>query len=216
MLSEVEQKRNPDSIGAKSRPVASGKGKIFVISGPSGVGKGTVINLAKPGLKNFGQIATLTTRGRRKGGRRERDRIFVSEAKFKDMIKKDQVAEYDFHHGEYYGTPKKDLEKLLNKGKNVLLEIDVNGARRIKKKYPQNAILVFIWAPIENIEKRLRKRKQNTEAEIQERLKRIEKEFRTKKFYNFAIENRQGKPKEAAKKLVEICQDKEQDMLLDL
>ncbi len=193
--------------GAKSRPVASGKGKIFVISGSSGVGKGTVISLARPELKNFKQIATLTTREKRKGGHRERNRIFVSEAKFKKMIKNGQMAEYDFHHGKYYGTPK-DLEKFLNQGKNVLLEIDVDGARQIKKKYPQNAILVFIWAPIENIEKRLRKRGQNTEAEIQERLKRTKKEFEAKKFYDFAIENRRGKQKEAAKKLVEICQDK--------
>ena len=90
-------------------------------------------------------------------------------------------------------------------GKNVLLEIDVNGARQIKEKYPQNTVLVFVWAPVENIEKRLRKRGQNTEAEIQERLKRVGKEFGAKEFYDFVIKNEEGKPEEAAKQLIEIC-----------
>lgn len=181
------------------------KGKIFIISGPSGVGKGLVINIAKSKLKNFYQIKTITTRSKRSDKKLEQTRIFVSHNQFKQMIKKGEIIEYNFYNNEYYGTPKKELEKLINSGRNVLLEVDINGAKRIKQKYPQEAILVFIWTSLKNIENRLRKRKQNTDVEIQERLRNARKELQIKKDYRHTIENKEGKPKQAAMKLVEIC-----------
>lgn len=181
------------------------KGKIFIISGPSGVGKGTVIKIAKSYLNNFGQIKTITTREKRKGKTKEKDRIFTTKNKFKDMIKRGEVVEYNFYNNEYYGTPKKELEHLINNNKNILLEIDVNGAKRVKRKYPEDVILIFIWTDLEKIERRLRQRGQNTETEIQERLNRAQKELLEKKFYNYNIENIEGRPKQAGMKLVKIC-----------
>jgi len=181
------------------------KGKIFIISGPSGVGKGTVIDLAKPDLLNFVQIPTITTRQKRIDGRIEKDRQFVSQKEFFKLIKNNQLVEYNYYDGNYYGTPRQNLEKTLKKGKNILLEIDIGGANKIKQQYPKNSILIFIWAKIRQIERRLRKREQNTESQIQKRLATAKKELKKKNQFDFNIENKENKPEIAAQKLIEIC-----------
>ena len=180
-------------------------GKIFVVSGPSGVGKGTIIDLARPHLKNFKQLATVTTRKPRKNGRKEKDRKFISRQKFREMIKNQEFLEYNFYNGNYYGTPKKEVTKILNQGKNILLEIDVNGGKKIKEQCHNQAVLIFIWANINEIKHRLIIRGQNTKEEIKERLKRARIELKNKRYYDYEIYNQEGKPHQAALKLVKIC-----------
>ena len=160
--------------------------------------------LAGLNLKNFVEICTVTTRPKRKGEKEGRDYYFVSKDEFEKMIKRGEVVEYNFYNGHYYGTPKKDLETALKKGKNVLLEIDVNGAKNIKKLYPKNSILIFITAPLKDIERRLKKRGKNTPTEIKERLTRAKKEQKEKKNYDFVILNEEGKPEEAGRELAKI------------
>jgi len=181
------------------------KGKIFIISGPSGVGKGTVIDLAKPYLANFKQISTITTRKKRKNGRSEKDRKFVTKNEFHQLIRDKKLVEHNLYNGNYYGTPKQELEKVLIKGQNILLEIDINGAKRVNKQYPKNSILIFIWSKIQQIEDRLKKRGQNSNRQIKERLKQAKKELATKNQYDFEIENKESRPKEAANKLIKFC-----------
>jgi len=181
------------------------KDKIFVVSGPSGVGKKTIIDLAKPKLKNFVDLCTLTTRAKRPEEKNGLDYYFVSKNDFEKIIKNGEVIEYNFYNGHYYGTPKKDLEKAFSRHQKVILEIDINGAFRIKKKYPQNTKLIFIWADLADIKRRLIRRGQNTSIQIKERLKRAKKELKLRKKYDYQIKNREGKQEKAAQALIKIC-----------
>ena len=163
-------------------------GKLIIVSGPSGSGKSTVTKIVKDKL-NIPLSISATTRNPRDGEIDGKDYFFLSEEEFKNKIANDEFYEYAEVHGNYYGTLKKTVEDNLNKGLNVILEIDVQGALIAKEK-KKDAILVFFRTKdMEVLEKRLRDRKTDSEEVIQTRLKNAETELKYENKYNYTIIN---------------------------
>lgn len=164
-------------------------GKLFVISGPSGAGKGTLREHALDNIENLVYSISCTTRKPRDG---EIDGVqyrFISHEKFKEDIEKNLFLEYAHVHADFYGTLKADVIKELNAGKNVLLEIDVQGALQVREKI-SDAILIFIAPPsLEELEKRLRDRHTETEENLNLRMSNAKKELELKDKYDYVIIN---------------------------
>lgn len=164
------------------------RGKLIIVSGPSGSGKSTVTKIVKDKL-NIPLSISATTRNPRDGEIDGKDYFFLSKEEFKNKIDNDEFYEYAEVHGNYYGTLKKTVEENLDKGLNVILEIDVQGALIAKEK-KKDAILVFFRTKDMGIlEKRLRDRKTDSEEVIQTRLKNAETELKYEDKYNYTIIN---------------------------
>lgn len=164
------------------------KGKLIIVSGPSGSGKSTVTKIVKDKL-NIPLSISATTRNPRDGEIDGKDYFFLSKEEFKNKIDNDEFYEYAEVHGNYYGTLKKTVEENLDKGLNVILEIDVQGALIAKEK-KKDAILVFFRTKdMDILEKRLRDRKTDSEEIIQTRLKNAETELKYEDKYNYTIIN---------------------------
>lgn len=166
------------------------KGKLIIISGPSGVGKGTIINELLKENKNLHYSISMTTRKKRENEIDNINYYFVKPDEFKENIKNNKLIEYaEVYKDLFYGTPKEKVEENLNKGKHVILEIDVEGMQNIKK-YDKNAISIFISPPsLEELENRLRNRKTETEDKINERVNKAKYELEQKKYYDYVIIN---------------------------
>ncbi len=165
------------------------KGKLFVISGPSGVGKGTICDALLIKRPSLSLSISVTTRKRRPEELEDIDYFFINEQEFRQMIEKSQLLEYDRHFDNYYGTPSEFVYDKLIEGEDVLCEVDISGALQIKDKYPL-AVLFFVQAPsIEELRKRLVKRSSETEEQIQKRLERVEFEMRYRDKYDYVIIN---------------------------
>ncbi len=166
------------------------KGLLVVLSGPSGVGKGTIRELFvhKPEL-NIAFSISMTTRSKREN---EEDGVhyrFVSEAEFLTAIENDEFLEYANFVGNYYGTPIKDVETLRNQGKNVLLEIEVQGALQIKEKCP-DALMIFVVPPsLEELRRRILNRKSEPEEIIAQRLEKAQSEMDLTGQYKYVVCN---------------------------
>ncbi len=163
------------------------KGKLIVISGPSGVGKGTIVKkLLKIG--GYSLSVSCTTRAPRDGEKEGVSYFFVSSDKFSDMIKNGGFLEYSNHFGNYYGTPREFVEKKLETG-DVILEIEVNGALQVKQSYP-DALLIMILPPnAEELRARLKKRGSESDDKIDERIKRTEYEISKSPYYDYTVVN---------------------------
>ena len=180
-----------------------GKNVIFVISGVSGAGKGTVINgILKSGKFNLARGINVTTRPREARDKDEPHFQYVTSLEFKKMIKAGELLEYDYHHQNYYGTNRLIIEKLLKKH-NILMEADVNGALEIKKKM-KYVVLIYITVDLTTLRKRVQKRGNETEKEIDLRMKRASLENEKGKNYNYNIENPEGHPEVAINKVLGI------------
>lgn len=180
------------------------KGRLFIISGPSGVGKGTIIeDVAKNPSNNLYWAKSYTTRLERESDKSEDHYIFIDEKKFKNLEKTGEILESNYYNNSWYGSSKSEIDNALGDGKNVLKEIEVNGAMRFKKLLPE-AVLIFIKAPITDIHKRLISRGQNTDAEIKERLNTCKKELAYEKEYDYCIINPEGHPEEAIEEVEKI------------
>ncbi len=166
------------------------KGKLFILSGPSGVGKGTVREsiLAKKDL-NLTYSISMTTRQPRENEINGVHYYFVDKNYFENAIKNDEFLEYAKFVGNYYGTPKKIVDQLLEEGKNVLLEIEVQGAKQVMEKC-KDAITIFMVPPsFEELEKRIRGRRSEPEDIVLQRLSKAKKEMSLKKNYKFVVVN---------------------------
>mgnify|MGYP006290572415 FL=1 len=164
-------------------------GILFVLSGPSGVGKGTVLDALMNDFSEVEYSVSATTRNSRKGEVDGEDYFFISEEKFKKMKKNNQFIESAKVHNNYYGTPKKYVDKTLAKGKDIILEIDIQGARQVKKKYPE-AVFIFLKPPsIEELENRLSKRNTENKKSKKIRLKNAKKEINEISEYDYNILN---------------------------
>ena len=161
--------------------------KLIVISGPSGVGKGTIVNeLLKKG--DYALSISCTTRAPRVGEKEGVSYFFISRDKFFSMIEENGFLEYDNHFENYYGTPKEFVEKQLQT-KNVILEIEVNGAFRVKKSYP-DAILIMIAPPsTDELKARLVGRGTESAEDIAERLARLDYELSQSDKYDYTVVN---------------------------
>ena len=164
------------------------KGKFIVISGPSGVGKGTICNKLIKELNAWYSVST-TTRSPREGEVDGVNYYFISKEEFEKKIKDGEFLEYNVYNNNYYGTSKKIVLDKMKQGVNVFSEIDVNGAHNIKKIFP-DALLIYIAPPsMEVLRERLIRRGTESEEKINQRLEIAKKELKEVDFYDFVVVN---------------------------
>ncbi len=180
----------------------SKKGLLLVISGSAGTGKGTVIAMLRQHMADaFAYSVSATTRAPRPG---EEDGVqyhFLTREAFEEALAKGEMLEHTEYCGNYYGTPREELSKLQD-GRHLILEIEVEGARNVKRLYPE-AVTVFIAPPdLCVLEARLRGRGTNTEEDIGNRMRTARAEMRMIPDYDYVVVNRDG---EAGKAAEEIC-----------
>jgi len=169
--------------------VTMSKGFLLVISGPAGTGKGTVCKELLKRNKDIVYSVSATTRKPRIGEIDGVNYYFVTEEKFKSMIENDEFLEYAYVHTNYYGTPKKFVFEQIEKGEIVLLEIDVQGAMQIKKKFPE-AVFIFLLPPtMEELKNRIVKRGTETEEDIKRRYENAFKELDFVDNYDYFVIN---------------------------
>jgi guanylate kinase len=162
---------------------------IIVISGPSGVGKGAVSKELVKLDPRFEIAITCTTRKPRENEVDGVDYFFLDEETFKKMIEEGKLAEYSIVHGNLYGTPQKYIDLGLSSKKDVIFQIDVQGAKKIKNKYDE-ALLIFLMPPsIEVLLERLNKRGTENIAEIEKRTKRAKEEIEERYLYDYIVVN---------------------------
>jgi len=177
------------------------RGRLVVVSGPSGVGKGTVLKYVLE-RDDFVYSVSATTRSPRDGEVDGVNYFFISRDKFEEMITGGELIEHAEYNGNYYGTPKFFVEKMLSQGKNVILEIEVKGAMQVKKIMP-DATFIFIAPESRQIlGQRLRGRGTETEDVISGRLGIAEKEIRACLMYDYIAVNRDGGAKECADDII--------------
>lgn len=166
-----------------------GKGLLVVVSGFSGAGKGTLMKELVHRYDNYALSVSATTRAPRPGEKEGKDYFFVSQEAFENMIDNDELVEYAKYVGNYYGTPRTFVEEQLENGKDVILEIEIQGALKIKKKFP-NTVLIFIAPPsAEELRRRLMGRGTETEEVILARLRRAEDESEGVEAYDYILIN---------------------------
>lgn len=165
------------------------KGILVVISGPSGVGKGTVLKLLRERNSNITYSVSVTTRAKRPGEEDGKDYFFKDFDEFKDMMHDNEFLETAEVYGDYYGTPKKQVLNMLNAGKDVILEIDTVGAMNVKKQYPE-ALLIFILPPsIDELYNRLVGRGTESQEQLSLRLNSADRELKCIKNYGYVVKN---------------------------
>jgi len=165
------------------------RGTLFIVSAPSGAGKTTICKRISEQLDDLKTSVSFTTRKARRGEVDGEDYIFITEKRFRNMISKGEFVEWAEVHGNLYGTSRKGLEKIIASGYDVILDIDTQGARQIKKTYG-NGIFIFILPPsMTELRNRLEKRMSNTREDRERRLKRAVEEIREYKMYDYVIVN---------------------------
>ncbi len=181
------------------------KGIMLVISGPAGCGKGTVCkHLLATG--DYKLSVSATTRAPRPGEVDGVNYHYITRKDFLARIKSGDMLEHTEYCGNMYGTPKKEAESVLETGKNLILEIEVEGARNIKAKFPE-AVLIFLLPPSAAVqEQRLRDRATETEDKILERLARAKEEIKYVGCYDYVVYNYDGLDKKAAEDILTIVE----------
>ena len=165
------------------------QGLLLVVSGPSGAGKGTICSLLRKALPELSYSVSVTTRSPREGEVDGRDYFFKTVAQVKDMIFRGELLEYAQVYGNYYGTPKPYVMNLLNEGKDVLLEIDIQGALQIKKVFPDGVFIFVVPPSLEELRARIYKRGTDAEEVIEKRLKAATSELSYASEYDYIIVN---------------------------
>jgi guanylate kinase len=166
------------------------KGLLIVLSGPSGVGKGTVCAaLRKRKNENLIYSVSATTRKPREGEQEGINYFFKTHEQFQEMIKKDALLEWAEYVGNYYGTPRQFVENMLNEGKDVILEIEVQGALQVKEKFPEG-IFIFLAPPdLKELRSRITGRGTETEESISNRMEAARGEIELMDKYNYVVVN---------------------------
>jgi guanylate kinase len=180
------------------------RGSLFVVSAPSGAGKTTLCREMRQRLNDLAYSVSVTTRPPRPGEIDGTDFHFVGEPQFRAMLAGGEMAEWATVHGNLYGTPASPLEAALREGRDVLLDIDTQGAAQLRARYPE-AVLIFIVAPsMADLEQRLRERRSDAGSAIATRLERARLEVPLWRRYDYLIVNRDVK--EAVEQLASIIQ----------
>ena len=167
------------------------KAKLIIFTGPSGVGKGTILSdFFKKVDNNIVYSISNTTRNPRDGEINGMHYFFISKEEFEKLINENAFLEHANYSGNYYGTSKKFVDEKLKEGKSVLLEIELQGALQVMQKCPE-AVTIFIKPPsFEELEKRLRGRHSESEEAIQKRLKAAKEELNNANKFHYVIENK--------------------------
>ena len=165
------------------------EGILIVVSGFSGAGKGTIMKALLERYDNYALSISATTRNPRPGEEEGKAYFFKTTEEFEKMIAKDDLIEYAMYVGNYYGTPKAYVEEQLRAGKDVILEIEIQGALKVKEKFP-NTLLLFVTPPsAEELRKRLEGRGTETQAVIDGRMKRAIEEAEYMDQYDYLVVN---------------------------
>lgn len=165
------------------------RGVLVVVSGFSGAGKGTIMKSLMAKYDNYALSVSATTRSPRPGEEDGREYFFRTREEFEEMIRQDQLIEYAQYVENYYGTPRIYVEEQLAAGRDVILEIEIQGARKIKKKFPE-AVLVFVTAPsMAELKDRLVGRGTESQEVIRQRLARAAKEAEGVEEYDYLLVN---------------------------
>lgn len=181
------------------------RGVLVVVSGPSGVGKGTILRKLIEENKNMKFAISATTRKPRLGEKEGKSYFFKTKEEFKNMIDKGELLEWVNYCGNFYGKPRKYIEKNLELGYDVIVEVEVEGAENIKKIYP-DSLSVFIVPPtFEDLELRLKNRGTETKEVINNRIKRAKEEIKRVHSYDYQIVN--NSVEQAVCELVKIIEN---------
>ena len=167
--------------------------KIFIISGPSGVGKTTIAKKVKKAIKNLNTTVTYTTRTKRLGKKEDKTIIHISKEGFRKKIEKGDFLEWAVVHENFYGTDKKTVLNRL-KQNNLLMNIDVQGALQIKEKMPDRTVLIFLKADsINNLIERIQRREKMPKEIFKVRIANAKRELKLSEKYDYTVINKEGK-----------------------
>lgn len=180
------------------------KGTLVVISGPSGSGKGTVVKRLREIMPEVSLSVSATTRAPREGEMDGREYYFITRDDFEDMVAQGEILEFTSYCGNYYGTPKKEAERITGEGKDLILEIEVDGASQIKRIVPDSVTIMLIPPSVSILEDRLRGRGTETEQVIANRLARARDEIKLAASYDYVVVNEDGQIDECAKTIRDI------------
>ena len=165
-------------------------GKIFVLSAPSGAGKTTLVKIIKDKYRFLIESISCTTRKPRVGEKDKVDYFFLSHEEFIHQRDSGLFAEWAEVHGNLYGTPLKHIEETIKAGKNIICDVDYQGALNIREKFPDESVLIFVLPPsMEELEKRLKKRATDDESIVRKRLENAKKEIGFYREYDFIVVN---------------------------
>lgn len=181
------------------------KGKVIIISGPAGSGKGTIVKNLLETDPAFNISVSLTTRAPRPNEVEGVSYFYVSKEEFKKRLDEGRILEHNEYCGNLYGTPRDFVEKLVSEGKFVILEIDTNGAAQIKKLLPEAVTVFVIPERKELIRERLVGRGTETAEVIEKRLLEAEAELIAARNYDYVVINATGRSEEAAKRIIDIA-----------
>lgn len=165
------------------------EGILLVVSGPSGAGKGTICNAIREKFPDLQYSVSMTTRDPRKGEVEGESYFFRTNEQFEKLIEEDAFLEYAKVYDHYYGTPKKRALDMISDGKSVLLEIDIQGAMQVKKRYPKGVFIYIVPPSLEILSDRLYGRGTDSEETIQKRLAQITNELAMAHQYDYIIVN---------------------------
>ena len=165
------------------------QGLLLVLSGPSGAGKGTICQMLREKLPDLAYSVSVTTRQARNGEVDGVNYFFKSVEEVKQMIAEGELLEYAEVYGNYYGTPRSYVMELLNQGKDVILEIDIQGAMQVKKRYPTGVFIYIVPPSLNVLSGRLHNRGTDSEEVIQKRLAQITSELAMAHQYDYIVVN---------------------------
>ncbi|AFZ46934.1 guanylate kinase [Cyanobacterium stanieri PCC 7202] len=171
--------------------MSENQGKLFVITGPSGVGKGTLVRSLLKAHPDLFISISATTRQPRKGEKNGKDYYFLTVEEFESMIEEENLLEWAQYAGNYYGTPKQPVVEQIAQGKTVILEIELLGARQVKENFADSELIFILPPSEEELEKRLRGRGSDSEEAIKKRLARAKEEIVAQDEFNYKIVNDQ-------------------------
>ena len=165
------------------------EGILFVVSAPSGAGKTTLCHQLVATVEGLRHSISYTTRQPREGEVNGRDYHFVDEAVFRRMIERDEFVEWASVYGKHYGTPRGPLEASLREGEDMLLEIDIQGAEQVRKKYGQGVFIYILPPSLGVLQTRLHLRGRDTAEEIERRLSQVKEEVKSWQAYDYVVRN---------------------------
>ncbi len=164
-------------------------GRLFILAGPPGAGKNTLMNHVLRRLSDLRQLATATTRNQRPTEQQGREHVFISRDEFQQMIDDDELAEWQPVHKDLYGTPRRTLEQAFSDERDLIADIDVLGATALQREYPDNVSLIFIQPPsLDDLIARMDKRGES-QADIELRMRRVEMEMQFAPHCDYLITN---------------------------